>query len=476
MKFGLRQRLVLTYFLLVSLSVGGLVLRFGFLEQRQIIDRTETGLEIQAFVLASAIEAPLENFSERDISYTEFANALGHLMANIEPRLTLLTIEGEAIYDSENDFRLVANQSNQIEVRTALNNQEQHQIRFDPISQEERVFAAAPSHHEGEAVAVVQLSIPAAPMWAEVRQSWLILSSTGLLIVAAVVLASLWLANYILGPLQELQQAANAVAAGNLAQRLPNASQDELGDVARAFNRMAAQLSEMISQQQQFVANASHELRTPLTNIKLRAEALREGAIEDPDIAPKFLADIEHEADRMNALTQQLLTLSRLDAAPSQPEFQQVDLLALLNDSLRVFEPQAQEKNQRLSLTCPPQLPPIRGEAGQLRQVVDNLLSNALKYSPPGGHIELTALARPHSVQLTLSDTGPGIPTADLPHIFERFYRVDKARTRLKNDPGGTGLGLAIVQSIVTRLGGHIEVTSSPEHGTRFTLSLPVAG
>ncbi|MFQ5575774.1 MAG: sensor histidine kinase [Anaerolineae bacterium] len=473
-RLGLRGRLLVTYLILVTLGVGGLVIRFGLLERGRVIDETEHELELQAFVLGAALDPSIEKLAEGELSYPQFGQTIAHLTQNLDARLTVLTLYGEPIYDSAEDFRVIPNQFDQAEVQFALQNSELHQIRLDPLTGEERLYAAAPISHEGDMRGVVQLSTPAAPMRAKIRQSWLILSGTALIILSAVTAASLWLANYILRPLKTMQEAATHLAAGDLNQHINTPGNDELADLARAFNHMAAQLKDMILRQQQFVANASHELRTPLTNIKLRAEALLNGARDDSVVAEKFITDIEHEADRMEHLTGNLLTLSRMDASQAPTHMKPLDMGALLAEIVATLQPLAHARQVRLTLDAPHSLPPVLANDPQLRQVFDNLLSNALKFTPPGGSIAVTARQTAAELLITVADTGQGIPPADLPHIFERFYRVDKARTRT-TDPGGSGLGLSIVQSIIKNHSGQINVSSQPGKGTIFSLRFPLA-
>ena len=473
MKFGLRERLVATYLILAILGVGGLSVRFALQEKTRIVDATEHELEVKAFTIATAIGSPLEKFAEDELPYADFKRALDRLARTAEARLTVLTVRGDPIYDSSIDFRQIENQRDRIEVQQALQGVEQHQIRRDPISGETRLYAAAIVQQESSPQGVVQLSIPVAPMESQIQREWLTLAGSTLAIIAVIVIASWWLARYILRPISQMQAAAHSLADGHFDRRIPDKGTDELADLARAFNNMAAQLSEMLTKQRLFVANASHELRTPLTNIKLRAETLLDGAYSDPTVSDKFLRDIESEAGRMERLVKNLLTLSRLDIQTEADTLMPIKPCILLKAVVRTFLPQAEQKEISLSLACNG-LPPIRGNHEQLHRVFENLLSNALKYSPPGSLITLSAADSTTEVVFTISDTGFGIPPQDLPHIFDRFYRVDKARTRTA-DPGGTGLGLSIVQSIIHAHGGQINVTSQPDRGTTFVIRLPKA-
>lgn len=224
-------------------------------------------------------------------------------------------------------------------------------------------------------------------------------------------------------------------------------------------------------QRKEFVANVSHELRTPLTTIKSYLEALGDGAIHDPEIATRFLKVTNQEADRMTRLINDLLQLSRLDAKKVQFEKQRMSIKKLLTAAIDRFSVQAKQKNIHLTLDIPHQLPDVYIDPDKINQVLDNLISNAIKYTPDEGSIQIQACHQEDGmVKVSISDTGIGIPNKDLDRIFERFYRVDKARSR---NMGGTGLGLAIAQEIVHAHEGEIQIESEYKKGTTVSFTLP---
>lgn len=219
-----------------------------------------------------------------------------------------------------------------------------------------------------------------------------------------------------------------------------------------------------------FVANVSHELRTPLTSIKGFVETLLDGALDDPVTAKHFLEIINDETDRLNRLINDLLSLSRVEAKQLELHKVLIDPVKLIGNIVSVLSPQAREKEQTLSVNFREPLPLIEADEDMIGQVVINLIDNAIKYTPPGGRIDISAGGAGDEVKITVADTGIGIPRASLPRLFERFYRVDKARSR---EMGGTGLGLAIVKHILEVHGGRIEVDSSIGQGSTFTFYLP---
>ena len=301
----------------------------------------------------------------------------------------------------------------------------------------------------------------------------------------------------VLTPVRRMTRTARRIStAGDFRQRVPEKSwlgRDELAILAATFNEMLATLEALYQQQQRFVADASHELRAPITSIRCNLDLLAKAPDLPPEEAQAALADTQAEANRMGRLVSDLLTLARSDAARQSQQSQlvvangykkideekrQVDLDSLLLEVFRQYQPakdngidDVRQQGPRLLLQhiTPASVP---GDADQLKQVLVALLDNALKYTPYQGTISLSLTTDEQTAIVKVSDTGIGISPDDLPHIFERFYRADRTRSR---DRGGSGLGLAIVQSIVQEHHGTIEVESTPGKGSTFTLSLPLA-
>jgi two-component system phosphate regulon sensor histidine kinase PhoR len=227
-----------------------------------------------------------------------------------------------------------------------------------------------------------------------------------------------------------------------------------------------------------FVANVSHELRTPLTAIRGYVETLLHRPPEDPKDTNYFLAIIERHSERLTRLTEDLLTLSDLESGKVQLTRQPIDAAQLMQRVLEVFWAQADAKKIKLKQTVEPALPPLLGDLDRLQQLFINLVDNAVKYTPSGGQVTVKAAPVPSSndsvprIEISVSDTGPGVPDKDLPRLTERFYRVDKARSR---DLGGTGLGLAIVKHIVQAHNGEFKIESVMQKGTTVRVFLPAA-
>jgi two-component system OmpR family sensor kinase len=289
-----------------------------------------------------------------------------------------------------------------------------------------------------------------------------------------------------LRPLREVEETAAAIAAGDLNRRVPVRNVDtEVDHLAQSLNAMLAQIQYGVTateaseeaarrseaKMRQFVADASHELRTPLTTIRGFAELYRQGASRDPKLV---LERIEAEAERMGLLVEDLLMLARLDA--QRPiESEPVDLLGLAGDV--VHSAQAMTARQEgadhpvaLDIQSGPGTLEVCGDAARLRQVLANLVGNALSHTPPGTPVTVRLTPGEDEVRLEVSDKGPGLSKEAASRVFERFYRTDASRTRVS---GGAGLGLSIVRALVTAHGGTVGVDSAPGEGTTFTVLLP---
>jgi two-component system phosphate regulon sensor histidine kinase PhoR len=229
------------------------------------------------------------------------------------------------------------------------------------------------------------------------------------------------------------------------------------------------------------VANVSHELRTPLTSIRGYVEALLDGAKDDREASTQFLNIIGTQSERLNLILDDLLQLSQIESGQVMFKREPVDIAAIVERSAATIRPLAEKKQHRLVISNAAQIPWVLGDEDRLVQVLTNLLDNAVKYTPDGGTISVTTQSGPGPkgpsqessiVEITVADTGIGIPEADRPRVFERFYRVDKARSR---ELGGTGLGLAIVKHIVEQHGGQVWVEGHTPSGSRFIVRLPAA-
>ncbi len=292
----------------------------------------------------------------------------------------------------------------------------------------------------------------------------------GALVVAAIgsVVLAAALGRRVAAPLREMSGAARLVASGDYAVRVERRGPDEIRSLADSFNQMATQIGEQERMRREFVSNAAHELRTPLTNLQGYLEALRDGVL----IADRAtFVSLHEEVDRLVRLSRALDALAEGDTAVRVTEgIRDIDVREAIASAVELHSAALERRTLRVDLKLPPTL---RGRADpdHLDQVLANLLQNAVRYTPHGGRVSVAAEQRSSDVLVSITNTGDGIPPEDLPHVFERFYRVDKSRDR---SSGGAGIGLAIVKTLVELGGGRVGAESSPEQ-TRFWFSLPAA-
>jgi two-component system, OmpR family, sensor kinase len=278
-----------------------------------------------------------------------------------------------------------------------------------------------------------------------------------------------------LRPLVTMERASRRIAAGELSLRLEEPpTDDEIGRLARSFNSMVAQLEASFARQKQFVGDVSHELRTPLTALGGGLEMLLMGADRGDPVATRRLLRSQYaEVERMQRLVEDLLTLARLDEGQTVLRLETLDVAPLLNDV--ADEGERLTHGQQLNREIAADLPPVRVDGDRLRQVLLALLDNAVKYAPAPATLTLAAHRAPNGgLRLDVRDTGEGIPPEALPHVFERFYRVDPSRER-STVRGGSGLGLAIAKSLIEAQGGAISIASAPGGGTTVTIQFPPA-
>ena len=274
------------------------------------------------------------------------------------------------------------------------------------------------------------------------------------------------LTHVVLSPLLEMIAVVNRIAAGDYSARVSAVSTDEVGLVARAFNRMAESLQRLDRQRKTMVIDIAHELRTPLTNIRGYLEALSDGVLPPEQETFTVLHD---ETLRLAKLAEDLLQLARADDARSTLQPQLLSLADLLMQSLTLFQPQCTAKLITVELQVAPGTEQVRADHDKLTQAIHNLLQNACQYTPQGGRIRVAAERLPAQIKVIVSNTGEGIPEEDLPFIFDRFYRGEKSRSR---DYGGEGIGLALVKALIEAHGGEVGVDSTAEE-TRFWFTLP---
>ncbi len=280
------------------------------------------------------------------------------------------------------------------------------------------------------------------------------------------------LSRWVADPLQQVILAAHNYPSEEIEPLSPRGPR-EVQDLTRAFNSMVGRVHDSQKSQRDFVANVSHELKTPLTSIQGFAQAILDDTASTTETRKQAAQIIYDESGRMHRMALDLLDLARLEAGTADLQMSDVDLKALLQGIVDRFTPQAQKANVILRLDVPSDLSPIVGDGDRLAQVLTNLVDNALKFTPEKGEITLTAREFEGRVEVSVTDSGIGVASEALPHLFDRFYQADPSRAG--GERHGAGLGLAIVKEIVEAHGGKIGVRSQMGHGTTFTIQLPLA-
>ena len=298
--------------------------------------------------------------------------------------------------------------------------------------------------------------------------SWQVNTVFAVIAVAALVLA-LFLSRILTNPITNLSRTMRRMGEGDLSVRVPEKGSGELLQLAENYNTMAAQLERMDRSRNQFVSNASHELKTPLTTMKIMLETIMYQPEMPAEMRQEFMQDMNHEIDRLTGIITDLLTLTRMDNRQDALKTEEIDMSALTEEILRLLRPAALKKGQILESRVTPGVR-MTGDRTKLNQVLYNLIDNGMKYTQDDGRIRVTLDDAGDSLIWRVKDNGVGIPKEDQEHIFDRFYRVDKARSR---ETGGTGLGLSIVRQLVSLHGGTVTVESEPGKGSCFTVTLP---
>jgi two-component system, OmpR family, phosphate regulon sensor histidine kinase PhoR len=394
-------------------------------------------------------------------------------------RVTVIRSDGVVLADSEANPAEMENHRTRPELIEAFRGIPGSSIRHSATIGVDFLYVAVPIRD-----GAVRIAVPLSEIDREVNQVRMkILAGTALAFLPAILIAAL-LARFISRRFGRIMAHADELAKGNFRARLPESGGAEFGQLARTLNETAGNLEHALDQLQHehaeleklervrkdFVINVSHELRTPLASIQGYTETLIGGALHEPEYNMRFLRIIRHNAERLARLTEDLLTLSRIEQKRQKFEFEAHRIGDLLRDAVELMGPIAEKNQIRIVEEAAPEAAEVWCDSEAVSQILSNLLDNAVKYTPPGGSISVGAHAAGDFFEIYVRDTGAGIPAEELPRLFERFYRVDKARSR---ELGGTGLGLAIVKHLVAAHNGAARVESRPNEGSTFYFTLP---
>jgi len=425
-----------------------------------LFEQLRQGLERQAQVIAAGIAEPIRTVG--DSTCKVFA-------VDPEIRITIIETGGRVLCDSKVDRQGMENHGTRPELATALRGRVGSSTRFSDTVQENLLYVAVPVVKSRKIAYVVRTAVSLASIDKTISRLYETVFMAGLVFVIIVFALGFYLYRRINPPLQDIARGARHFAAGRFSTKLPEYEVREIDELARAMNSMAEQLERMEAIRRDFVANVSHELRTPVTSIRGFVETLLDGAKDRPRDLDRFLQIIARQSQRLSAIIEDLLILSRLESEPVGQllQFDDCPLSELLASAKDLTQPNADEKNIRLNMECPQNLT-VNVDRALMIQALINLVENAIKYSPSGTSVSIRgSISSAGRVRLDIADEGPGISAEHLDRVFERFYRVDKARSR---ELGGTGLGLAIVKHVATAHNGTVSVRSEVGKGSTFSM------
>jgi signal transduction histidine kinase len=328
-------------------------------------------------------------------------------------------------------------------------------------------------------VAVANVAVTAGLMFSSPHDLGLLVLVLGFSAVSSISFG-VTLSRQLLSGIEAVSEGARRVAAGELDARVEWESTDEVGGLARGFNHMAARVASATRQREEaemarreLIASVSHDLRTPLASVRAMVEAINDRVVTDHETVDRYLRSVQIEIGQLSRLIDDLFELSRLDAGALTLQLEEGSVRDLLSDTVEAFQPEASRKGVRLTGEADSSLPTVPMDAARVQQVLSNLVQNAIRHTPARGHVMLQACECPDGIRVDVVDSGEGVTPQDVPHVFERFYRGDRARGR---NGGGAGLGLAIAKGLVEAHGGEIWVESRPGMGARFSFVLPLPG
>jgi two-component system, OmpR family, phosphate regulon sensor histidine kinase PhoR len=577
---SIRWRIGIVFAVLIIACIGGLGAYLSHLTRSDHLDTLRTQLTDQAWLVGD-LSAPYFAGNQTE-SLEALAQRLGE---QIGARITIIDKNGVVLADSEEDPATLDNHANRPEVIDALSKGTGSSIRYSATLHYNMMYVAVTLTSNGGTVGIARVALPLTQIDKSLEHVNQIIIIGAVIAAVIAILLAFQILRITTGPVKKLTQLSKKMAEGELDQEIQITSRDEVGELARAFNQMAARLKEMVAlvtnerdmmatilsniddaifmvdrdskvttmnqaaerisqtqtnkalghtfievvrdhelnevlqhclstreQQtgaveikpqkqllsmiatplsgdsgclvhirdltelrrlemirQDFISNISHELRTPIASVKALAETLNEGAIEDPSVAKDFLSRINVEADKLAQMVQELGELSRIESREAPLQKRHINMADAIEHAVDRLRAQSDRAGLNLDIDIPPTLPKVMADEARVEQVLVNLIHNAIKFTPSGGRISISAKVKDNFILVSVSDTGVGIPADDLPRIFERFYKADKSRSG-----GGTGLGLAIAKHIVEAHGGRIWAESTEGRGSTFNFTLPL--
>lgn len=475
----IRTKITLTYVILAVLIVASLGIFISIWMESYFKNRLVSELSRQAdFVLFVLQEDTTQTFAQVD-QRVKLLGGLEHL------RITLIDSAGNVLADSDvplSEMSGVKNHLDRPEVQQAIKTGIGHDIRLSTTVKHDFLYMAkeirkSPPSGNFRSLRYIRLSTPFEDVQHQIDAIRSIIIITGFCVLLAIIIVSLIVSRRITNPMTQIAREVELIRAGNLDARLTIASEDEIGLVSRAMNELVDKLKADIIQlkkleqvRSQFLGNVSHELRTPIFTAQGYLETLLDGAVNDSSVNRSFLEKAQSNLNRLHILLEDLINISQIESGEMKLSFRIFPVNDFLESITKEYESAASNRNVRIRTilnTNPNE--EIFGDRDRLRQVLNNLLSNAINYNKPDGEVIILSEKVEHGIQISVKDTGVGIPPEHLSRIFERFYRVDSDRSRAL---GGTGLGLAIVKHIIEAHGSKVLVESKIGEGSVFKFVL----
>jgi len=467
---GLRHKLMLstTLVTVVAMATLGIVLMLAL--EDFFLQQLQDTLLAEAMMLSEQVQDDLQA-GQRAIALHSPHTVPGGPMT-LQARILVVDAQGRLAAASRlQDMAHIGEPIREEGIERALLGQVDMGRLPQPLLGGDAIYVAIPIMKDGRPVGAVRFSHSIVTIQEEMQRIRLIVLLAIAITTLLMIVMTLRLAASITAPLRALAVASHEVAHGRLSQQVPMTGDDEVDQLAQAFNTMTTQLADADRARRSFLADLAHELKAPVGGLKAGVEALTAGAKANAPLRDRLLDGIANEVHRLERLTNDLILFARLDVGQLEVRHDPLNLAQVI--ALCCQSGQAMAEQAHISLSCeiPSQLPTIRGDADRLAQVVTNLLDNALKFTPPGGRVSVRAWVEGSAIHVAVSDGGPGFAPEDLPHIFNRFYR---GRTQGRERPG-IGLGLAIARSIVEAHGGSITAYNRPGGGAEVAITLPLS-
>ena len=410
-------------------------------------------------------------------NYEEIRQKTGELADKLDLRITVVEKGGRILGDSEQEPSLMGNHGDRLEIAKAIENGFGQSTRFSDTLGVNMKYVAVRVDQGDRTLGVIRFALPLSRVQPEIRIIYRVVLFGTIAAVIIALIVAYFVSRSITLPIRQMKETAQQIAKGDFDRRVRIKSKGELGELAESLNTMADELQQKMENLKRldrvrtdFVANVSHELKTPLTLIKGYIETLQNEEIDDREKSDKFISIIKKHSDRLGYMIDDLLSLSELELSRDCVNRIEFDLKEVVNEISLGFGRALAEKKQTLSVNTKGDDFSIRADRNKIEQVFANLIDNAIKYTKESGLIDILLCDQGRTIDVTVQDNGIGIPKEHRDRVFERFYRVDKARSR---DLGGTGLGLSIVKHIILAHNGKITIESELNKGTKVSVTLP---